>query len=401
MSAALFKVKQGYRIEVGSDYVDQLFGTADPTAGGGVVAPLGSIYQRSNGELWHKTGSGATDWTKLLDSAGASLEDGYQNAFTGKSSTGDLMPEYTEENHIIDGDDLEEAIDKLDIYIGEDPIPEDRSNHPIANPTAGYQEFGLSGIVAGNNSTLADATYKFKIAVDGGSIVEKSITVAGGPITNTALMALINAQLGAAAAITIAVDDFRITSSDFGATSSISLTSGGAVDLFGVSGLNTTPDAAVQGTDAGTVNQNISSLDAAIGSDADMVSQEVIDENDTINANLSALDAELKARNPYKISLTNQDCDPAKTVDTLVLANYWSALWKITVRENGTPANIYSSMINCVWAGATLDYDEFAILELGSKIDGLSIEPKKVDSNIELQITADNNLDIRVERIVQ
>lgn len=44
-------------------------GTADPSAGAGVVAALGSSYHRANGaagEFWVKTGAGNTAWTKVI-----------------------------------------------------------------------------------------------------------------------------------------------------------------------------------------------------------------------------------------------------------------------------------------------------------------------------------------------
>jgi hypothetical protein len=45
--------------------VEMRSGAADPTAGGGVVAPLGSLYQRTNGTVFVKSGAGATAWTIL------------------------------------------------------------------------------------------------------------------------------------------------------------------------------------------------------------------------------------------------------------------------------------------------------------------------------------------------
>lgn len=49
-----------------------LSGSADPSGGGGVVAPQGSLYLRSGGtpQAWLKTGPGATDWS-LLSSGNA------------------------------------------------------------------------------------------------------------------------------------------------------------------------------------------------------------------------------------------------------------------------------------------------------------------------------------------
>ena len=42
-------------------------GTADPSAGGGVAAPIGSAYLRSNGTIWRKTGAAATNWVLTSD----------------------------------------------------------------------------------------------------------------------------------------------------------------------------------------------------------------------------------------------------------------------------------------------------------------------------------------------
>jgi hypothetical protein len=39
-------------------------GVGDPTSGGGVAANVGSLYMRTNGQLWVKTGAGNTAWTQ-------------------------------------------------------------------------------------------------------------------------------------------------------------------------------------------------------------------------------------------------------------------------------------------------------------------------------------------------
>ena len=46
-----------------------LDGSTDPSTGGGVVAPIGSLYLRSGtGQMWQKTGAGNTAWSKLVQS---------------------------------------------------------------------------------------------------------------------------------------------------------------------------------------------------------------------------------------------------------------------------------------------------------------------------------------------
>jgi hypothetical protein len=44
-------------------------GAADPSAGGGVVAPTGSIYFRTNGTWWRKTAAGNTAWVEDIGAA--------------------------------------------------------------------------------------------------------------------------------------------------------------------------------------------------------------------------------------------------------------------------------------------------------------------------------------------
>lgn len=68
---AKFLAPSGFQLNGGKSYVDL---SVDPSSGGGIVAPIGSIGVRSNsgaGELWLKTGAGNTAWTKLLTSAGS------------------------------------------------------------------------------------------------------------------------------------------------------------------------------------------------------------------------------------------------------------------------------------------------------------------------------------------
>jgi hypothetical protein len=44
-------------------------GNADPSAGGGVAAPIGTLYLRTGtGQIWQKTGAADTAWTKLVQS---------------------------------------------------------------------------------------------------------------------------------------------------------------------------------------------------------------------------------------------------------------------------------------------------------------------------------------------
>lgn len=72
-----------------------LGGTADPSAGGGLTAPEGSVYMRNvagAGEMWNKFGALATDWTQLGGGAaiGDAVGGGSPNSLLFVDGVGDL-----------------------------------------------------------------------------------------------------------------------------------------------------------------------------------------------------------------------------------------------------------------------------------------------------------------------
>jgi hypothetical protein len=62
---------QGLNVEIAeirlSNGLYIMSGTVDPSAGDGIEAPVGSLYLRTNGEHWRKTGAGDTQWTENGD----------------------------------------------------------------------------------------------------------------------------------------------------------------------------------------------------------------------------------------------------------------------------------------------------------------------------------------------
>ena len=130
MAEGLFEVGLGFSI---NDLANVIYGTADPSAGGGVVAPIGSIYMRDNsstGELWSKTGAADTAWLEQQISGGASTEDGHIQVYTGKTGDGAENPTYSS-NNVVSGN-LEVAIGAIDAGIGAAATPETRTNSPDA-----------------------------------------------------------------------------------------------------------------------------------------------------------------------------------------------------------------------------------------------------------------------------
>lgn len=69
---ALFGVENGVRIETSDGEADLLFGLSDPSITG-KAAPAGSLYLRSNGVSYKKTGAGDYDWEKASAAEGAGV----------------------------------------------------------------------------------------------------------------------------------------------------------------------------------------------------------------------------------------------------------------------------------------------------------------------------------------
>lgn len=64
-------IDDAFRVERLSldDVVLIAHGTDDPSTGGGYEAPVGSLYLRTDGNLYRKTGSLVTDWSNSMPSA--------------------------------------------------------------------------------------------------------------------------------------------------------------------------------------------------------------------------------------------------------------------------------------------------------------------------------------------
>jgi len=84
-------INKATRIDGGLSLEDDLgifHGANDPSSGLGEVAPIGSLFLRTNGQFWQKIGIGDTAWTQLSNAASASLHfQGHNNGVTQTFST--------------------------------------------------------------------------------------------------------------------------------------------------------------------------------------------------------------------------------------------------------------------------------------------------------------------------
>lgn len=86
---------ESYAMTFGGTTTNMLNGSVDPSAGGGLAFPLGSIYMRSSGEVWTKTGAGATAWSRLLTTVdGATYQplDATLTALAGLATGANKLP---------------------------------------------------------------------------------------------------------------------------------------------------------------------------------------------------------------------------------------------------------------------------------------------------------------------
>lgn len=73
---------------VNGDSVEVFVGSSDPSAGLGILAPVGSLFHRdvgsggTVGELWLKSGPLDTDWTRVTLDGGVTLQAAYENGNT-------------------------------------------------------------------------------------------------------------------------------------------------------------------------------------------------------------------------------------------------------------------------------------------------------------------------------
>ena len=89
---ALFGIKNGLKIFGSQNTSDILNGTSDPSAAAGVAAPLGSLYLRSDGVSYKKTGAADTNWQAYSEiEGGGLLWSTISGATTAESSKGYIL----------------------------------------------------------------------------------------------------------------------------------------------------------------------------------------------------------------------------------------------------------------------------------------------------------------------
>ena len=298
MAASNFRLKSGIEIEGSVATTLILNGTADPTSG--LVGDVGSIYMRDNtgtdgGELYLKFGELNTDWTLFASETGgaASLEDSYQNSYTGKSADGSEMPTYSSTNHVTTTtDSLEDAIGILDAEIGADLTANTRTTGAVS----------AGNTVNANVEALDDA-----VGADS-EITALTRTVGPVSVSQTIFGNIddLDAAIGADSeltALTRTVGPVSTANTVYANLDALDLAVGADASLTAVTRtvgqLSTSAD----------IYTSLDDLDAAIGADSDLVALTRttggVSTSSNVYANLDSLDTAVGADSSLTADLTN------------------------------------------------------------------------------------------------
>jgi hypothetical protein len=107
---------------------------SDGSPNGSLSGDKGAICSDvTNGELYINT-DGSTTW-ELTSGGGSATEEGFIRAFIGKTAAGSELPDYTTNNWITDGDNLEVALGKVDTKLGAAFTPETRTKGGLTPST--------------------------------------------------------------------------------------------------------------------------------------------------------------------------------------------------------------------------------------------------------------------------
>lgn len=141
---ALFGVDQGVRLATDDGEADILFGIADPSIGVGKPAGEGSLYLRSNGVTFKKTGPGDADWEKASQAEGSAIGYIFVTSVTNTGNIGNTqyIPNTVPSNTVL----TECTTDTIDVDI-----------HFLAEPAGFYSPtVSISGVACTNLAQYGD-----------------------------------------------------------------------------------------------------------------------------------------------------------------------------------------------------------------------------------------------------
>lgn len=162
----------------------------------------------------------------------------------------------------------------------------------------------------------------------------------------------------------------------------------------GAAGLETPSYTSVtQVTQNGTLEAAIGELDAAIG--ASVVNGTVILATNATNANITALDAYV---GNMALETTANSVTTTVVVDGPVVTT--ASKWIVRAVDAADPTSVYAAEIFAVHNGVAVDSTRYAVLKLGSNINGLVIAVTLTGGNaLNLTVTSTTAVNVTARRV--
>jgi hypothetical protein len=295
--------------------------------------------------------------TSWVQSDQSSLdEEGYIRAFIGKATTGNVMPTFTTNNFVVDGQSLRLAISALDAEFGANvalgnwisPSFTVNQNLQILDTKLG-PNFGTTNHLLSLATSTVTANLAVLDGLFGPSLIAGSYVTAG------------QAAFPAIQALDIAIGP-NVANGNF---------------IFS----------------ANKVQQNIQSLDNEIG--ANVTNGGTVLASNTINQNIQALDSVVTAatKTTSVVNVTSAtliDAIPAATLDV--------TKFFVFVEEAANPGNRYATELYVLCDGTSVDYTKYATLRLGSSIVGLQVSAVVSGGNVSVQVASTAAVNVKVRR---
>lgn len=332
----------------------------DETDGDAVLVNQGS----SADEQWIFDG---LSWIQF-GGAGSAAELAFIRDFIGKDSAGAVSPNYPSNDIVVDGQNLEHEIGRLDDAVG-------TLTFTTPNLLTNYSD-SLGTLSSPGSAATADITTNLQAIDD---------AFGDGDITSTGANFALNDELswnGGTLTITDAFDDLNEAIGDRTYT-----------DDFIV-------------TDGQTIAGSIDALDQIIG---DIDNSSAYTTGGFLNATTIAgnnIQETLDAFNQEIGELaedTEEDtgsapASPTTTViDTIPTTDATEVKWLLQVKDGS--GNRRALEIHALTDGTTADYNRFSILQVGSSVGSLGLDVDINAGNIEISLTPVNALTYTIKRI--
>jgi hypothetical protein len=392
MSRQLFAVEQGIQIlsENGDTGVSLLQGAAQAGSVGTFddAASVGSVYFRSNGEIYAKylAGSGTDKWRRL-----ANADDLTSLSFRSEkvvALTGDAAPS--------SGSTIDLSLNPF----SDDDTPELTGSDFVAGEShilygdGGTPKLMLVSAVSGTSITVVDVAAEDVLSANDVFVVRNYLP--DSP----------NSQEGSALVNYNGTGYVKIGDVNWDFATGINLSSG-YTPAAGDVGTNDTVESAIEKLDGN--NDNLSSavgIDSQTASDMGTYTGSLLNDNETVKQNLQQLETYLEGLTNITIG-SQIGVTTEVTLDSMLVDEVEAAKWLVTASLDSTPANKKAVEVFAVHNGhasadaSNVDETVYAKLRIGNFQANIVVDlsGSGASQEMRLRVSAPSAVSFRFSRI--